>query len=142
MGRPGQAGCPDPFRSNSGSRSRADFDTSQAYTYIVCMQDRVDRPKSRMVRKQVFVTADQNRRLKSAAAKSGRAEAELVREGLELALGGAVTLEDNWRERMKEVIASSDFDETFAEGIERNKKAQAALWRKRLARTRKALRDM
>ena len=106
------------------------------------MQEKVIKPSARMVRKQVFITAEQNRRLKIAAAQSGRAEADLVREGLDLALGDAATTDDNWRERMKQVLGNVDFDDEFAARMKQNKQEQADLWSKRLVRTRKALRGV
>jgi hypothetical protein len=41
---------------------------------------------TRMIRKQVFITADQNKRLKAQAAARGMSEAELVRAGIDLQL--------------------------------------------------------
>jgi hypothetical protein len=41
---------------------------------------------NKMVRKQVFITAEQNRRLKAHAAATGVSEAELVRAGIDLRL--------------------------------------------------------
>jgi hypothetical protein len=41
---------------------------------------------NKMVRKQIFITADQNRRLKARAAATGVSEAELVRAGIDLRL--------------------------------------------------------
>jgi hypothetical protein len=40
----------------------------------------------KMVRKQVFITAEQNKRLKAHAAATGVSEAELVRAGIDLRL--------------------------------------------------------
>jgi hypothetical protein len=52
-----------------------------------------------MVRKQIFITAEQNRRLKSRARASGRPEAELVRTAIDRELG-AEAAADNWKERL------------------------------------------
>ncbi len=41
---------------------------------------------NKMVRKQFFITAEQNKRLKAHAAATGVSEAELVRAGIELRL--------------------------------------------------------
>ena len=41
---------------------------------------------NKMVRKQVFITAEQNKRLKEQAAARGMSEAELVRAGIDLQL--------------------------------------------------------
>jgi hypothetical protein len=41
---------------------------------------------NKMVRKQIFITAEQNKRLKARAAATGVSEAELVRAGIDLRL--------------------------------------------------------
>ena len=41
---------------------------------------------NKMVRKQIFITIEQNRRLKTRAAAAGVSEAELVRAGIDLRL--------------------------------------------------------
>ena len=46
------------------------------------MQDRADNPKPRMVRKQVLITAEQNRRLKALAKASGKSERAVLREAI------------------------------------------------------------
>ncbi len=51
---------------------------------------------NKMVRKQVFITAEQNRRLKAHAAATGVSEAELVRAGIDLQLAREVEKPD-WR---------------------------------------------
>jgi len=48
------------------------------------------------VRKQFFITAEQNRRLKAHAAATGASEAELVRAGIDLRLERKVEKPD-WR---------------------------------------------
>jgi len=52
--------------------------------------------KRRMVRKQVFITAEQNRRLKTEAARLGVPEAELVRVGIDMRLDRKSD-PDDWR---------------------------------------------
>jgi hypothetical protein len=61
------------------------------------MQDRVDKKKPRMVRKQFFLTAEQNRRLKELAAVSGKSEAELVREVVDRRLDEGRSGADDWK---------------------------------------------
>ena len=51
---------------------------------------------SKMVRKQIFITAEQNRRLKTRAAATGVSEAELIRDGIELRLDRKPEAQD-WR---------------------------------------------
>lgn len=50
-----------------------------------------------MIRKQVFITAEQNRRLKQRAAQTGKAETDIVRQGIELALTSKQAEGDDWR---------------------------------------------
>lgn len=47
----------------------------------------IHRVKKGMVRKQVYLTAEQNDRLRSAAARERRTEAEILREALDRHLG-------------------------------------------------------
>lgn len=49
-----------------------------------------------MVRKQVFITADQDRKLKQRARAMKRPVAELIREAIDRELGGAAEAED-WK---------------------------------------------
>ena len=51
---------------------------------------------NKMVRKQFFITAEQNRKLKARAAATGVAEAELIRAGIDLRLAHEVE-KPNWR---------------------------------------------
>jgi hypothetical protein len=58
-----------------------------------------------MVRKQVFIREDQQEKLKSIAARDGVAEAELVREGLDLVLERKKVAEvedDSWKEAFRQ----------------------------------------
>lgn len=50
-----------------------------------------------MVRKQVFITAEQNRRLKEAAAASGKPEGEIIREGLDQLLSEKSRQAEDWK---------------------------------------------
>ncbi len=59
---------------------------------------------SKMVRKQVFITAEQNKKLKLRAAAAGVAEAELIRAGIDLRLNQ----EPEERRAWKSIV-----DETF-----------------------------
>jgi len=51
---------------------------------------------NKMVRKQFFITAEQNKRLKAHAAAAGVSEAELVRAGIDLRLERKLEQQD-WR---------------------------------------------
>ncbi len=111
----------------------------QDYTYPVCMQERVQKPQ-RMVRKQILITTDQSRRLKARAVETGLPETELVRRGIELALTAEQNDPDDWRDGLKRFLAEGEpLGQDFAERMRGLKRADAAAWRKRLARTRRAL---
>jgi len=49
---------------------------------------------NKMVRKQFFITAEQNKRLKEHAVAAGVSEAELVRAGIDLRLAGKLEKPD------------------------------------------------
>jgi hypothetical protein len=53
-----------------------------------------------LIRKQVLITREQDRRLKALAAASGVAVAEVVREGIDLALEKRAGDGDDWREQL------------------------------------------
>jgi hypothetical protein len=69
-----------------------------AYTYPVCMQESVGKKPQRMVRKQILITPEQNRRLKARAAQTGTAEADIVRHGIDMALAAEQASEEDWRQ--------------------------------------------
>jgi hypothetical protein len=84
---------------------------------------------NKMVRKQVFITAEQNKRLKAHAAAAGVSEAELVRAGIDLRLEQKAEKTD-WR-RLADSLSGSwaerdDLDET----LRRHRKG----WKRRLKR--------
>jgi hypothetical protein len=71
-----------------------------------------------MVRKQVLITAEQNRRLKALAACAGVSEGELVRAGLDAALRKLESEEENWKTAWRQAKGiwadRSDIDEIMA----------------------------
>jgi hypothetical protein len=84
---------------------------------------------SKMVRKQFFITAEQNKRLKAHAAATGVAEAALIRAGIDLQLERKAEKTD-WR-RLADSLSGAwaerdDLDET----LRKNRKG----WRRRLKR--------
>jgi hypothetical protein len=89
---------------------------------------------SKMVRKQVFITAEQNKRLKARAAATGVAEAELIRAGIDLRLNQETEQERAWRDVVDETVAKlsgawaerDDLDNL----LRRNRKG----WKRRLKR--------
>ena len=116
--------------------------------YLVGMQERV-KPKTRatkspagkrMVRKRVLLSADQNRRLKALAAASGKSEAALIRGGIERVLAEQFANPDDWKRRFLDAVANLGDMSELADRVEANKKEQAKLWRKRMARNEKQMR--
>ena len=89
------------------------------YTYDVCMQDRVDKKKQRMVRKQFFITADQNRRLKELAAITGKSEAELVRDVVDRRLDEEQQGADDWKAAWRQAAGMwkdrTDLDQFYSD---------------------------
>ena len=84
---------------------------------------------NKMVRKQIFITAEQNKRLKTHAAAAGVSEAELVRAGIDLRLEREVETQD-WRglaDRLSGAWAERD---DLDQLLRKNRKG----WKRRLKR--------
>jgi hypothetical protein len=132
-------GWPGPTFFAKDRRKAKNIDTIKIYTHNVCMQDRIAKSKRSMVRKQVFITVDQNRQLKVRARATGQAEADIVRKGIDLALTADAAESEDWREGLRRALALGVLDEQFAERVRENKRVQSQAWRKRLERTRRLL---
>jgi hypothetical protein len=84
---------------------------------------------NKMVRKQIFVTAEQNRRLKARAAATGVSEAELVRAGIDLQLERQPEKTD-WR-KLADSLSGAWAERDDLDGLLRkNRKG----WKRRLKR--------
>jgi hypothetical protein len=89
---------------------------------------------TKMVRKQIFITADQNKRLKTHAAAAGVSEAELIRAGIDLRLQEQSEKQKAWSDTVAETVAKlsgawaerDDLDEI----LRKNRKG----WKRRLKR--------
>lgn len=89
---------------------------------------------TKMVRKQIFITADQNKRLKMHATAAGVSEAELIRAGIDLRLQEQAEKQKAWSDAVAETVAKlsgawaerDDLDET----LRRHRKG----WKRRLKR--------
>ena len=73
-----------------------------------------------MIRKQVFIREDQQAKLKALAAKTGVAEAEFVREGLDIVLERKGAKEDeSWKVAFRQARGMwadrTDLDEFYSE---------------------------
>jgi predicted transcriptional regulator len=78
---------------------------------------------ARMVRKQLLITPEQNRRIKALAAATGRTEAYLLREAIDAKLASAG--EVDWRVGFFAAVAEWPADSDIAERIAENRKAWA-----------------
>ena len=79
-----------------------------------------------LIRKQVFIREDQQERLKETAARKGLAEAELIREGLDIVLEReAAVEEDSWKDGYRQAAGiwkdRTDLDELFADARRRRR---------------------
>ena len=92
---------------------------------------------SRMVRKQLFITADQNRRLKGRAAATGRSEGEVMRRGIDRELDDKTAeAEGDWKDAWRQAAGIwKDYDEIDELMLRRRKRR-----RKRRVETLKLIR--
>jgi hypothetical protein len=89
---------------------------------------------NKMVRKQIFITAGQNRRLKARAAATGVSEAELVRAGIDLRLEQKEEKPD-WR-RISDGFSSSWAERDDLDGLLKKHRQSWKRRRKRLGLAR------
>jgi hypothetical protein len=95
------------------------------------MQDRISKSKRPMVRKQIFIEADQNRRLKAVATVSARSEGELIREAVDQWLAKLRADTDDWKAAWRQAAGMwqdrADLDQLFASRrLRRNKRRSRA----------------
>ena len=73
-----------------------------------------------MIRKQVFIREDQERRLKALARRAGIPEAEIIRDGIDKALAEHEAADDGWKQVILDVAGiwkdRDDIDDVLAEG--------------------------
>ncbi|MDZ4843411.1 MAG: hypothetical protein SH859_14895 [Hyphomicrobium aestuarii] len=96
-----------------------------------------------MVRKQVFITAEQNRQLKAHARATGQAEAELIRSALDREFGFTDATEE-WKSQLLRIVEDckgGDF-EGLATRVAEERQRQRELWARRAEETRRKLSDM
>lgn len=103
------------------------------------MEVKVASKPKRMVRKQILLTPEQNRRLKQCAAAAGVPEADIVRQGVDLALETRECGTRDWRDNFRQFLNGSPLDEGFETRVRENKQAQREAWRKRLLGTKRQL---
>jgi hypothetical protein len=92
---------------------------------------------NKMVRKQFFITAEQNRKLKACAAAAGVAEAELIRAGIDRELAEKTAeAQGDWKDAWRQAAGMwADYDEIHDILAKRRKRR-----RKRRERVQKAMR--
>jgi|SRR5688572_7948607 hypothetical protein len=86
---------------------------------------------SKMVRKQVFITAEQNRRLKERAAATGFSEGELVRAGIDLQLDRDLEQQRAWQDVVDETVAKLSGAWAARDDLEEFLKKRRASWKRR-----------
>jgi hypothetical protein len=84
---------------------------------------------NKMVRQQLFITAEQKRRIKSCAAATGESEGEIIRSGIERELSarvGAAEGGDDWKDAWRQAFGMwkdrDDIDEFYADRRRRRRK--------------------
>ena len=92
---------------------------------------------NRMVRQQLFITAEQKRRIKSRAAATGESEGEIMRRGIDRELNDATVenggdWKDAWRQAFGMWKDRDDLDEFYADRRKRDSQ--------RMERVRKQMR--
>ena len=75
------------------------------YIYNVCMQKHIPAQKVRMVRKQVYITAEQDRRLKALGRLRGVPVAGIIRQVLQKEIDASATEDDleAWKARLRSI---------------------------------------
>jgi hypothetical protein len=89
-----------------------------------------------MVRKQVFITTEQNRLLKLRAKAAKRPEAELIRSAIDRELG-IESEKDDWKARIMSTFGALADDEGLEQRIAENRRR----WNARLDDIRRKLND-
>jgi uncharacterized protein (UPF0335 family) len=92
---------------------------------------------NKMVRQQLFITAEQKRRIKTRAALTGVSEGEIIRRGINRELEQETKAgEGDWKEAWRQAAGMWKDRDDIEEVIARRRK----LTRKRMERTRRLLR--
>ena len=95
---------------------------------MICVGDET---VNKMVRQQLFITAEQKRRIKSRAAATGESEAEIMRRGIDRELNDATVesggdWKDAWRQAFGMWKDRDDIDKLYAERRRRRRKRREA----------------
>jgi hypothetical protein len=88
---------------------------------------------NKMVRKQVFITAEQNKKLKARAAAMGVAEAELIRSGIDLRLDQEPEEQRAWKSIVDETLAKLSGAWAERENLDEEMREIRRRWNRRSA---------
>jgi hypothetical protein len=86
---------------------------------------------TKMVRKQVFITAEQNKKLKARAAATGVAEAALIRAGIDLRLNQEPEQQRAWQDLVDETVAKLSGAWAERENLDEEMRAIRRRWNRR-----------
>ncbi len=86
---------------------------------------------TRMIRKQLFITEEQNRKLKERAAATGVSEGELIRAGIDLRLEQAAEDQRTWQEIVDETVAKLSGAWTKRENLDEEMREIRRRWNRR-----------
>src|SRR5262245_64802335 len=102
-----------------------------AYTHMLCVGDA---SMSKMVRKQLFITTEQNRKLKERAAATGLSEGQLMRAGIDLRLAQDPEEQRAWRDIVDETVAKLSGAWAERDDLDDFLKKRRATWKRRRQR--------
>ena len=86
---------------------------------------------NKMVRKQLFITAEQNKRLKSRAAAMGVSEAQLIRAGIDLRLQDQGDRQKAWSDTVDETVANLSGGWAERENLDEDMREIRRRWNRR-----------
>jgi hypothetical protein len=86
---------------------------------------------NKMVRKQLFITTEQNRKLKERAAATGLSEGELMRAGIDLRLAQEREEQRAWRDIVDETVAKLSGAWAERENLEEEMREIRGRWNRR-----------
>jgi hypothetical protein len=86
---------------------------------------------AKMVRKQLFVTAEQSKRLKECAAATGMSESELIRAGIDLRLEQEHEKRRAWQSTVDEMVANLSGAWAERENLEEEMREIRGRWNRR-----------
>jgi FtsZ-binding cell division protein ZapB len=89
---------------------------------------------NKMVRKQVFITAEQNKKLKERATAIGVAEAELIRAGIELRLEQIAEEQRDWQKVVEETLGKLSGAWAERDDLDELLRGNRKGWKRRLKR--------